>query len=158
MRLALLLLFFAALSATALAAPKPRIPRPPAPPTIKIAKSYGVTGRDADYSAKAYRLDQAKAKRYAADFAREHNLKPAAQERIAKARVVELRTRDYPRRWSQQQKMRLYKKELIAVQRAQKKLDDYDPVASAPHSFTDKFLAWEKEQKKLANQERRAAK
>jgi len=125
------------LSTTALAAPKPRIPKPPAPPPIKIAKTYGVTGREADYSAKAYRLDQAKAKRYAADFASEHNLKPEAQERIAKARVVELRTRDYPRRWSQQQKMRLYKKELIAVQRAQKKIDDYDPVANAPHPFTD---------------------
>ena len=87
------------------------------PPPVKIGKKYG-SHADA-YTAKAYTADQAKAKRYAADFAREHNLKPDAQERIAKARLVELRTSKYPRGWTQQHKMQLYRKELIAVQRAQ---------------------------------------
>ncbi len=120
----------------------------PAVPVPEYAKGY---------PPRAYAADQRKAKRYAADFTREHNLKPDAQERIAKARLVELRTNKYPRNWSQQQKMRLYRKELIAVQRAKAKADAHDPVTNAPHPFTDKFVEWEKEQKKIARQEKREA-
>lgn len=139
------------LSATVVASPLQNS----TPPSVKIGKRYG---SHADgYSVAGYAHDQAAAKRYATDFAREHNLKPEAQERIAKARLVELRTRHYPHTWSQQQKMRLYRKEMLSLDRLVKERDAYDPVAHAPHPFTDKFLEWQAEQKKIAKQEKRNA-
>ena len=107
--------------------PADDVQRPPS--STRVAKRYGVTR--GVYSVAEWDRDRAKAQRWAEGQVRTGQIKPALLDKTARERAIDLRVRHYPSGWSKHEKLKLYRKEVAALEPLRKARDTRRAEAAA---------------------------